>query len=53
MPTGSFRTTDQSVQVEYHKVSIPIPTSTYEKNGYKPDFDKTSKKNIGPHRRSG
>ena len=40
MPTGLFRTTDQSVQVEYHTVSIPIPTSTYEKNGYKPDFDK-------------
>ena len=40
MPTGSFRTTDQSVQVEYDKVSIPIPRSTYEKNGYKPDFDK-------------
>ena len=38
MPTGSFRTTDQSVQVEYDKVSIPIPRS--EKNGYKPDFDK-------------
>jgi hypothetical protein len=35
-----FRTTDQSVQVEYDKVSIPIPQSTYEKNGYKPDFDK-------------
>ena len=40
MPTGSFRATDQSVQVEYDKVSIPIPRSTYEKNGYKPDFDK-------------
>ena len=52
MPTGSFRTTDQSVQVEYDKVSIPIPRS--EKNGYKPDFDKLplEKKNIGPHRRS-
>ena len=32
MPTGSFRTTDQS--------RIPIPRSTYEKDGYKPDFDK-------------
>jgi hypothetical protein len=40
MPTRSFRTIDQSVQVEYNKVSIPIPRSTYEKNGYKPDFDK-------------
>ena len=40
MPSGLFRTTDQSVQVEYDKVSIPIPQSTYEKNGYKPDFDK-------------
>jgi len=35
-----IRITDQSVQVEYDKVSIPIPQSTYEKNGYKPDFDK-------------
>ena len=40
MPTGLSRTTDQSVQVEYDKVSIPLPGSTYEKNGYKPDFDK-------------
>ncbi|MBT1516932.1 hypothetical protein KIP88_41800 [Bradyrhizobium sp. SRL28] len=40
MPTGLFRTTDQSAQVEYDGVSIPIPRSTYEKNGYKPDFDK-------------
>ena len=40
MPTGLFRTTDQSVQVEYDRVSIPIPRSTYEKNGYKPDFDR-------------
>jgi len=40
MPTWSFRTIDQSVQVEYDKVSIPIPKSTYEKNGYEPDFDK-------------
>ena len=30
MPTGLFRTTDQSVQVDYDKVSIPIPRSTYE-----------------------
>ena len=40
MPTGLFRTTDQSAQVEYDGVSIPIPRSRYEKNGYKPDFDK-------------
>ena len=40
MPTGLFRTTDDSVQVEYDGVPIPIPRSTYEKNGYKPDFDK-------------
>jgi hypothetical protein len=40
MPTGLFRTKDQSAQVEYDAVSIPIPRSTYEKNGYKPDFDK-------------
>jgi len=40
MPTGLFKTRDQSAQVEYDGVSIPIPRSTYEKNGYKPDFDK-------------
>ena len=40
MPTGLFKTSDQSVQVDYDGVSIPIPRSTYEKNGYKPDFDK-------------
>jgi hypothetical protein len=40
MPTGLFRTTDHSAQVEYDGVSIPIPRSTYDKNGYKPDFDK-------------
>ena len=39
MPTGLFKTPDLSVQVEYDGVSIPI-WSTYEKNGYKPDFDK-------------
>jgi hypothetical protein len=39
MPTGLFKTSDQSVQVDYDGVSIPIPRSTYEKNGYKPDFD--------------
>jgi len=35
-----LKTPDQSAQVEYDGVSIPIPRSTYEKNGYKPDFDK-------------
>lgn len=40
MPTGLFKTPDQSAQVEYDGVSIPIPRSTYEKNGYQPDFDK-------------
>jgi hypothetical protein len=40
MPTGLYKTTDQSVQVEYDGVSIPIPRSTYEKNGYKPGLDK-------------
>jgi hypothetical protein len=39
MPTGLFKTLDQSVQVDYDGVSIPIPRSTYENNGYKPDFD--------------
>ena len=36
----AHKTPDQSAQVEYDGVSIPIPRSTYEKNGYKPDFDK-------------
>jgi hypothetical protein len=36
MPTGLFKTPDQSAQVEYDGVSIPIPRSTYEKNGYSP-----------------
>jgi hypothetical protein len=39
MPTGLFKTSDQSVQVDYDGVSIPIRRSTYENNGYKPDFD--------------
>jgi hypothetical protein len=53
MPTGLFKTPDQSAQVEYDGVSIPIPRSTYEKNGYKPDFDKLpSKTNIRRPRRS-
>ena len=28
MPTGLFRTTDQSAHVEYDGVSIPIPSTT-------------------------
>jgi hypothetical protein len=53
MPTGLFKTPDQSAQVEYDGVSIPIPRSTYEKNGYKPDFDNCpSKTNIRRPRRS-
>jgi len=39
MPTGLFKTSDQSVQVDYDGVSIPIPRSTYENSSYKPDFD--------------
>jgi hypothetical protein len=35
MPTGLFKTSDQSVQVDYDGVSSPIPRSTYENNGYK------------------
>ena len=40
MATGLFRTTDGSAQVEYDGISIPIPRSKYEENGYKPDYDK-------------
>jgi hypothetical protein len=40
MPTGLFKTLDQSVQVDYDGVSIPIPRSTYENSRYKPNFDK-------------
>ena len=40
MPVGMFRTEDGSVQVDYGTGNIPIPRSKYEKNGYKPDFDK-------------
>ncbi|THD68149.1 MAG: hypothetical protein E7813_11535 [Bradyrhizobium sp.] len=39
MATGMFRTSDGSVQVDYDGVSIPIPRSKYDKNGYKPNFD--------------
>jgi hypothetical protein len=41
--TGAMPTGVQNVgsvgQVDYDGVSIPIPRSTYENNGYKPDFD--------------
>jgi hypothetical protein len=39
MATGVFRFTDGSVQVEYDGISIPIPRSKYEENGYKPNFN--------------
>jgi hypothetical protein len=39
MATGVFRTSDGSVQVDYDGITIPIPRSRYEKNGYKPGFD--------------
>jgi hypothetical protein len=37
--TGMFRTSDGSAQVDYDGVSIPIPRSKYDQNGYKPNFD--------------
>jgi hypothetical protein len=39
MATGVFRTGDGSVQVDYDGISIPIPRSKYDENGYKPDFN--------------
>jgi hypothetical protein len=39
MATGLFRTSDGSAQVDYEGISIPIPRSKYDENGYKPDFD--------------
>jgi hypothetical protein len=39
MPTGIFRTSDGSAQVDYDGVSIPIPRSKYDLNGYQPKFD--------------
>jgi hypothetical protein len=39
MATGLFRTGDGSAQVDYDGVSIPIPRSKYDQNGYKPNFD--------------
>jgi hypothetical protein len=39
MATGLFRTSDGSAQVDYDGVSIPIPQSKYDQNGYKPSFD--------------
>ena len=53
MPTGLFRTTDQSVQVEYDKVSIPIPRRHIRRTAIsRISTNYPSKKNIGPHRRS-
>jgi hypothetical protein len=40
MPTGLFKRTDGGVQVDYDKVSIPVPKARYDAAGYKPDFDK-------------
>ena len=39
MPIGLFKTADQSVQVDYDGISIPVTRSKYEKAGYKPPFD--------------
>jgi hypothetical protein len=39
MATGLFRTNDGFAQVDYDGISIPVPRSKYDKNGYKPDFD--------------
>jgi hypothetical protein len=39
MATGVFRTSDGSVQVDYDGITIPIPRSKYDENGYKPDFN--------------
>jgi hypothetical protein len=39
MPIGLFKTADQSVQVDYEGISIPVTRSKYEKAGYKPPFD--------------
>jgi len=34
MARGMFRTSDGSAQVDYDGLTIPIPRSKYEKNGY-------------------
>jgi hypothetical protein len=39
MPIGLFKKADQSVEVDYDGVSIPVTRSRYEKAGYKPPFD--------------
>jgi hypothetical protein len=52
MPTGLFKTSDQSVKVDYDGVSIPIPRSTNENNSYKPAFDNLpTKPNTGRQQR--
>ena len=53
MPTGLFKTPDQSAQVEYDGVSIPIPRSIYEKTATSPiSTNCPSKTNIRRPRRS-
>jgi hypothetical protein len=39
MAIGLFKTADQSVQVDYDGISIPVTRSKYEKAGYNPPFD--------------
>jgi hypothetical protein len=39
MEKGLFRTNDGEVQVDYDGVSIPIPRTKYEENGYQPAVD--------------
>jgi hypothetical protein len=53
MPIGLFRTADQSVQVDYDGISIPVTRSKYEKAGYKPPFDELPlEADIWPQKRS-
>lgn len=40
MPSGMYRNTDGFAQVDYDGSSIPVSRAKYEKNAYKPDFDK-------------
>jgi hypothetical protein len=53
MPTGLFRATDGSVQAEYDGVPIPIPRSTYERNGYKRTPAPTGRETLGKESGSG
>ena len=43
MPTGMYRNSDDFAQVDYDGSSIPVSRAKYEKNGYKPDFDRLSR----------